>query len=80
MNENITRDWKTSTAYYLIYFLLYAILSKIGIKSEIHDSKIEFETRFLKEYYNEKEITFIKNSLRARIETQHYIDKKIPDK
>ena len=30
-------DWILTTAYYARYFALYALLMKMGIKSEIHD-------------------------------------------
>jgi uncharacterized protein (UPF0332 family) len=33
-------DWIATTAYYARYFALYALLMKIGIKSEIHDCSI----------------------------------------
>lgn len=33
-------DWILTTAYYARYFALYALLTKIGIKSEIHDCSI----------------------------------------
>lgn len=33
-------DWITTTAYYARYFALYALLMKIGVKSEIHDCTI----------------------------------------
>ena len=37
-------DWITTTAYYARYFALYALLMKIGIKSEIHDCTIAVAT------------------------------------
>lgn len=33
-------DWISTTAYYARYFICYALLQKIGIKSEIHDCTI----------------------------------------
>ena len=33
-------DWTATTAYYARYFALYALLMKIGVKSEIHDCTI----------------------------------------
>lgn len=33
-------DWITTTAYYARYFALYALLVKMGIKSEIHECSI----------------------------------------
>lgn len=33
-------DWVITTPYYARYFALYALLMKMGIKSEIHDCSI----------------------------------------
>lgn len=33
-------DWTATTAYYARYFALYALLMKMGVKSEIHDCTI----------------------------------------
>ena len=79
MRVNIIKDWKISTAYYTIYFSIYALLTKIGIKCEIHSCTIEFAKQFLKEYFNEKEIDFIEESLKARKDSQYYIDRTVPD-
>jgi len=76
---NIIKDWKISTAYYTIYFSLYALLMKIGIKSEIHSCTIEFAKQFLKEYFNEEDFNFIENALKARIDSQYYINRSVPD-
>ena len=54
MRVNTIKDWKISTAYYTLYFSLYSILTKIGIKCEIHSCTIEFAKRFLKDYFNEE--------------------------
>ena len=35
MRMNIIKDWEISTAYYTIYFSLYAVLIKLGLKCEI---------------------------------------------
>jgi len=76
---NIIKEWKISTAYYTLYFSLYSILTKIGIKCEIHSCTIEFAKRFLKNYFNEEELDFIKDSLKARIDSQYYINRNVPD-
>lgn len=70
-------DWKISTAYYSSYFSLYAILSKIGIKCEIHACTIEFAREFLREYFSEEDLSFIKTALKTRIDTQYYVDRSI---
>ena len=79
MRINIIKDWKISTAYYTLYFSLYSILIKIGIKCEIHSCTIEFAKRFLKEFFSEEEIDFTEDSLKARIDSQYYVDRTVPD-
>jgi len=41
MNSITSPDWRISTAYYAMYYSVYAILMKSGIKSEIHSCTIE---------------------------------------
>jgi uncharacterized protein (UPF0332 family) len=79
MRLNTVKDWKISTAYYTIYFSLYAILTKIGIKCEIHSCTIEFVKIFLKDYFQENELDFIEKSLKARVDSQYYIDRTVSD-
>ena len=79
MRINIIKDWKISTAYYTIYFSLYSILMKIGIKCEIHSCTIEFTKRFLKEFFSEEEFEFAEDSLKARIDSQYYVDRIVSD-
>ena len=79
MRVNIIKDWKISTAYYTIYFSLYSVLMKLGVKCEIHSCTIEFAKRFLKEYFEEAELDFTEDSLKARVDSQYYIDRTVPD-
>lgn len=79
MRVNIIREWKISTAYYTLYFSLYAILVKIGIKCEIHSCTLEFARQFLKDYFEENELSFLKDSLKARIDAQYYVNRNVPD-
>ena len=79
MRINVIKDWKISTAYYTLYFSLYSILTKIGVKCEIHSCTIEFAKRFLKDYFNEEELGFTEDSLKARIDSQYYIGRTVPD-
>ncbi len=79
MRVNIIKDWKISTAYYTIYFSLYALLTKIGIKCEIHSCTIEFAKKFLKDYFEEGELDFAEDSLKARIDSQYYVDRTVPN-
>ena len=79
MRVIIIKDWKISTAYYTIYFSLYAILMKLGVKCEIHSCTIEFARRFLKEYFEEADLDFTEDSLKARVDSQYYINRTVPD-
>ena len=79
MRVNTIKDWKISTAYYTLQFSLYSVLTKIGIKCEIHSCTIEFAKRFLKEFFSKEELEFTEDSLKARIDSQYYIDRTVPD-
>ena len=52
---------------------------KLGVKCEIHSCTIEFVKRFFNEYFEETEINFIEDSFKARIDSQYYIDRTVPD-
>ena len=76
---NKIRDWKISTAYYTMYFSLYAVLMKIGVKCEIHSCTIKFTKKLLKEYFDEHELEFLADSLKARVDAQYYVNRNVPD-
>lgn len=75
-----SRDWKISAAYYSMYFSLYAVLMKLGIKCEIHSCTMEFMKRFLRDYFSEDECKLLEDSLGARIDAQYYVNRVVPDK
>ena len=52
---------------------------KLGVKCEIHSCTIEFAKRFLDEYFEENELDFAEDSLKARVDSQYYIDRTVPD-
>src|SRR3989338_5248319 len=79
MRVNIIKDWKILTAYYTLYFSLYSVLTKIGIKCKIHSCTIAFAKRFLRGFFSEEDLDFTEDSLRARIDSQYYIDRTVPD-
>jgi len=76
---NVVRDWKISTAYYSVYFSLYAILMKLGVKCEIHSCTVAFAKRFLGDYFDVDDFLFIEDSLKARVDSQYYVDRTVPD-
>lgn len=72
-------SWAISASYYAKYFSVYALLSKIGIKSEIHECTIAiFEFLFSDEIEKEL-ISDLKHSKEQRIETQYYVEKRSVD-
>ena len=73
------KDWEISSSYYTMYFSLYAILMKIGVKCEIHSCTISFMKRFLNKYFTLEEIELVEKSQKARIDTQYYSDRNISD-
>ena len=79
LRVNIIKDWKISTAYYTLYFSLYSVLTKIGIKCEIHSCTIAFAKRFLREFFSDEDLDFTEDSLKARIDSQYYVDRTVSD-
>ncbi len=72
-------DWIATTAYYSRYFILYALLQKCGIKSEIHDCTISL-MNFLFVEENIVEEQFYAELLLAkdlRVDTQYYVMERI---
>ncbi len=70
-------DWILTTAYYARYFALYALLMKIGIKSEIHDctislAKLLSNNGILAPCLAED----IAKAKQTRIDTQYYVEQE----
>ena len=72
-----SRDWKVSTAYYALYFSLYSILQKLGIKCEIHTCTILFAKEFLQEYFSEEQQGLLDKAFEARQDLQYYVDREV---
>ena len=71
-------DWILATAYYARYFALYALLMKLGIKSEIHDCSIAIARLLVKnKILTQNLVTDIAQAKQTRIDTQYYITKEI---
>ena len=73
------KDWKISSLYYTMYFSVYAVLMKIGIKCEIHSCTIAFAEVFLREYITKDEIELLNKSMKARIDVQYYTNRNVSD-
>jgi len=71
-------DWITTTAYYARYFALYALLMKMGIKSEIHDCSIAVAELLTEKGILEEGLAKdTSNSKQARIDIQYYVEKEL---
>ncbi len=75
---NQSNIWLATTKYYCKYFAIYALLMKIGIKSEIHECTIK-----ITEILEEKEIlpqgtaAMLERDKELRIDNQYYLKNRI---
>ena len=76
---NTDRSWKIATAYYSMYFSLYSIMMRLGVKCEIHSCTIEFSKRLLGKYFTKNDISLLNTSLKARIDAQYYVDREVSE-
>lgn len=67
-------DWILTTAYYARYFALYALLTKIGIKSEIHDCSIKLAKLLADNgILSPALIKDVAKAKQTRVDTQYYV-------
>ena len=67
-------DWTATTAYYARYFALYALLMKIGVKSEIHDCTINVAQLLANHrILSQNLVNDITEAKQTRIDTQYYV-------
>lgn len=72
-------DWRISTTYYAMYYALYAVLVRIGVKCEIHDCTIEFMTMFLMDKYSVQDVELIRTAKKMRIDSQYYVGRHVSE-
>lgn len=73
------KEWRISSLYYAMYFSVYAILMKLGIKCEIHSCTIAVAQEILHDYFEKDDMELLKKSMKARIDVQYYTDRNISD-
>ena len=74
-------DWTATTAYYARYFALYALLMKIGVKSEIHDCTINIAQLLANHgILHQKLVNDITEAKQTRIDTQYYVATELNQK
>jgi uncharacterized protein (UPF0332 family) len=72
MHSVASRDWKISAGYYSLYFSLYSVLMKIGIKSENHVCTIGIMQHLLLDLFTCEECDLLEQARLARVKTQYY--------
>jgi len=80
MRNAKSKSWEIVTAYYAMYFSIYSILMRIGVKCEIHSCTIEFAKRFLGGHLGRGELELLEDSMDARVDAQYYVDRDVADK
>ena len=77
MHSVASRDWKISAGYYSLYFSLYAVLMKTGIKSENHGCTIEIMQHILMDFFTREECELMDTARQARVESQYYTTSEV---
>ncbi len=65
-------EWAVSAGYYARYFAVYALLQKVGIKSEIHDCTITLFNYLFHGSISSGLVEGLKRAKEERVETQYY--------
>src|SRR3989344_92746 len=66
-----------SACYYSMYYSLYAILMKIGVKCEIHSCTLEIERFSFSDFYTKDDVNIISEAFNLRNIAQYYVDEVI---
>ena len=69
-----------SAGYYSMYYSLYSVLMKLGVKCEIHSCTLEFMKVLLSEFYTKEDFKIISKAFDLRNIAQYYVGKVIDTK
>lgn len=75
--KNLNNQFAISAGYYAMYYSLYAVLMKLGVKCEIHSCTLEFMKELLKDFYSKEDSRIIWKAFDTRNTSQYYVDKII---
>lgn len=73
--KNYSKIWLATTCYYTLYYCLYSVMIRMGVKCEIHSCSIELMKRFLFALYDKAEIELIEDAFEIRQDVQYYPDR-----
>jgi uncharacterized protein (UPF0332 family) len=74
-----SRIWTATASYYIFYYSLYALMLRIGIKSEIHSCSIAFMEKYLSRFYDSDDVSMMKRAFSARINLQYYANRPVDE-
>ncbi|MBT7705852.1 HEPN domain-containing protein [archaeon] len=72
--------WAIASGYYSMYYSLYSVLMRLGVKSEIHTCTISFMNGFLGDYYSNEDVAIVGKAFSLRNAVQYYVDKVLDPK
>ena len=75
--KNLNMQFAISACYYSMYYSLYAVLMKIGVKCEIHACTLEFMKKLLTGFYSKEDFRIISRAFDVRNTSQYYVDRII---
>ena len=73
------RRWVIITAYYARYYGIYALLKKVGVKSEIHDCSIALMRYLFSDIFEKKFFDELEKAKEQRINLQYYTNRNVSD-
>jgi uncharacterized protein (UPF0332 family) len=76
--KNLNLQFAISACYYSMYYSLYSVLMKLGIKCEIHSCTLAFMKSMLHKYYSEEDFKIINKAFNSRETSQYYVDRIVP--
>jgi len=76
-NNAESKIWTASTAYYTLYYSLYAVMMRVGVKCEVHQCSIEFMKKFLDGFYSKEDVKLIESAFESRKDLQYYPNRLI---
>ena len=73
--KNLNMQFAISAGYYSMYYSLYSVLMRIGVKCEIYSCTIEFMKKLLLDFYSNEDHKIISKAFDVRNTSQYYVDK-----
>ena len=76
--KKLNLQFAISACYYSMYYSLYSVMMKMGIKCEIHTCTLTFMKKMLNSLYSEEDCKIINKAFSARDTSQYYVDRIVP--